>query len=301
MHAINLLECYRVALLQRPATLYPLSPLGRLPSSPEGQTNSPFLPGLMRSFVSWEKVPAQIDSTASSLQSLCALSLLVSHYQRLSTTVSPPLESQSAARSPQNWPKEFVELALAKWLSTQIAMPTPGTLLLYHSIHLSMYSDFTEIGRLAHSTLLLNTSNAQSRRPGETSCMGATHVSDNSCQSVRENSEKAVWHAQRIFKLAREMELNPSHTSGDRIHLLHQARKNTGDPTHYSHAVYHAAMVLWWTATTDRIRGQLLEPEDNRTSTAQILRRGKVLLSRSASQVARVFKQILESLEELSL
>ena len=314
VHAVNLLECFRVVLLQRPAMLYPSSVLGDLSAIFHGQGSMDSTLSLLRSFISYEKRDVQVDSPASSLQSLCALSLLGSHTRRLPGSLSRYLESSEGQYqgSLQGWRQEFLELALQRWLASHADQPTADTLLLYHTVHLSLYANFARIGRSAHLTLTENPSvtdrvhkigNNLDRRfssqqePGssrrQTSCT-------EKCFTSEEDQEKAIWHASRILRMAKEIKGDSVSNLNERVHLLRQAEKaDVGMATHYSYAIYYASMVLWWSI---KFNNQLRPPgrqsdEEKSTAVKQSLRQGIDLLSRSASKIADVFKQILASLE----
>ena len=305
-----------MVLLQRPTMLYPFSVLGNLCTPFHEQTPISALDqnsglSLLRSFVSYEKSAVQIDSHTSSLQSLCVISLLASHCRRLPGSLSRYLAvADGHIRGSQGWRQEFLELVLQKWLSSHINPPSPSTLILYHVIHLSIYSKFNEIGRSAHFALTQKTPVASKSctmlahsdhnrfTQGETGSIFSQPLSTENCFTSEEDHEKAIWHANRILQVALWMERDTDDHVSDRVHLLRQAGKvKVGDVTHYSHAIYYATMVLWWSNTfknTSRRRG---ESGKEIPTASQTLRQGIELLSRSASQVAGVFKEILGSLE----
>ena len=292
--------------------LYPSSALGHLSSTFRGDLPLDSTLSLLRSFTSCERSDDQSDSASwSSIQSLCALSLLGSHIRRLPGSLSRNLEpSSDQYRSSQGWRQEFLELTLQKWFASHATRPTPDALLLYHAVHLSLYTNFARIGRSAHLFLAQTTSSpsrGSSARgafsgPGslqrEPESLSHQTSSIDRCFTSEEDHEKAVWHANRILQIAKEIDGDRTYNSGQRLHLVSLAETHkVRGVTHYSHAIYYASMVLWWSNSFQMPLPQSRSEEEKSTATKQALQQGIDLLSRSASRVAEVFKQILVSLE----
>lgn len=310
--AAHLLESYRVVLLQRPAMLYPVSILDDLAHANHERATDSFasnqnlLLPMIQGFVSGGK-PLSISSDTLSIQSLCAISLLASHSRRLPGSLPRRLDSTgSKSHSSQGWRPEFFELALQKWLCSHTIQPLPGTLLLYHTIFLSTYSDFAQIGRSAHLALGKKASGTSSGAttavpldPGQRPESPLQTPSLEDCFTSEGDQEKAIWHANKILRISQDIEVKIHRPHGERVHLLQQAEKaGTGDPTHYSYAVYYATMVLWWSQKYSSPSSlEILLGNDHLIPAKQVLRKGIDLLSRSESQVAGVFKHILVSLE----
>ncbi|EXJ70441.1 uncharacterized protein A1O5_06509 [Cladophialophora psammophila CBS 110553] len=307
LHAVNLLECYRVVLLQRASMLYPFSVLpglstfdmisarDRTPSGPDSMLS------ILRSLASPSGVPKLIDCQADSIQTLCALSLLLSHSRRLPSSLSKYL--QGSNNNPHGalgaWRQEFLEVAFQRWLSFHTTEPSPGTMMLFHTMHISMFSSFANLEGSARDSL--TRPNATSRQPS--TCLPANsaipvnlsapqgqqpRLPKNGCFTSDLDQEKAIWHAHRILKIAKSMSARlPSHT-GKRVHLLREAAAAVdGEPTHYSHAVYYASMVLWYSGHSDT---RSLYEE------ATAISLGIDLLGSSSSPVAAVFKKTLRAL-----
>ncbi|KIW90509.1 uncharacterized protein Z519_09156 [Cladophialophora bantiana CBS 173.52] len=308
LHAVNVLECYRVVLLQRASMLYPFSVLpglstfdmisahdDRAPSDPDSMLS------LLRLLTSPSGVPKLIDCPADSIQTLCALSLLLSHSCRLPSSLSKYLQGSNnnphgASRA---WRQEFLEVAFQRWLSFHTTEPSPGTMMLFHTMHISMFSSFANLEGSARDSLAR--SNAPSRQPSAyLPANNAIPVNltppqeqrprlpKNVCFTSDLDQEKAIWHAHRILKIAESMSARlPSHT-GKRVHLLREAATAVeGEPTHYSHAVYYASMVLWYSSRSET---RSLYEE------ATAISLGIELLGFSSSPVAAVFRKTLRGL-----
>ena len=307
-----------MVLLQRPTMLYPFSVLGysaidlyNRMANPSASYQASEL-ALLRSFVSSGETAVQIDSPSSSLRSLCTLSLLVSHGRRLPGSMSryQKMTDAQISGSSQGWQHEFLELALQSWLSSHSITPSSDTLMLYHTIHLSIYSNFAEVGRAAQFALTQKastTSRSCATLPRSVRGQPAREESrlepsqplpSEICFTSEEDHEKAAWHAIRILQVAHEIETNTDTLHGEIVHPQKQTAEVKGEVIHYSHAVYYATMVLWCSVvfrTTSHCPGE--SGKDKSTSTSDILLQGTDLLARSASQVAVVFRKILCSLE----
>lgn len=307
MYALLVLECYRVVLLQRSPMLYPFSILE------QSQTldSQPSLLPLLRHLTSSDGSRVDINSLRLSIQSLCAITILGAHTQCLPG--HPPSNAHGTDGhfqfSSGGWRKEFIELALHKWLCSHVVPPAPDVMMLYHMVHLSMYCNFSDIERLArwttehsvndevYTTSEFDINSERGKIPG--SLRDSSHEHRFTTEG---DEEKAVWHANRIVKLAQQLSLSTIGHGGDRVHLLEQSQAATrAEMPHYSYAVYYASIVLCCATTfTDFPRSKnYITTQHSKTARVQ-LRQGIDLLSISASRVANVFKNILKALHSRS-
>ncbi len=307
IHAVNLLECYRVVLLQRSSMLYPFSMLpgfstfDHLAAYDQNPLGLDSILSLVRSLASPSAVPQAIDSPVDSIQSLCALSLLLSHSRRLPASLSKYLQGPNSGsrRSSEAWRQEFLEMALQRWLSFHTSEPLPGTMMLFHTIHISMFSDFAKLEGSARDSLAQFSSLSQrpiirlpenNVVPVSSNTIGERYPrsTERSCFSSDQDQEKALWHARKILQIAERVKARFPCRTGERMHLLREADQTVeGEPTHYSHSVYYASMVLWY---SDKSNAGYSHKE-----TVSIFR-GIELLDSSPSPVAAVFKRTLKSI-----
>lgn len=317
LDAVNLLECYRVVLLQRPAMLYPFSLLTDVPA--HGQTLNTdnqllkrcSIPALLRSLVSGVGPSVPIQCARTSLGSLCALSLLSSHFSHLPGSMSKYLgpSDDLNRKAGLGWRQEFIELTMQRWLLSHVSPPSAATFMLFHAIHLSMYSNFARVQRTASNYLTSRKSSnkGQPQDQEDPNKNGARSESTppssaESWMTSEEDRKKAMWHANRILAVAEEMKADATENPGQRIHMSKKADgPRSGEPAHYSHAVYYASMVLWCINMSTSQPSRDEDPEKFRSSAnLHMLRRAIILLSLSASQIAKVFKQTLRALQSLS-
>ena len=311
VQSMYLLECYRVVLLQQPTMRYTTSVLRETQMTPLGvaapqSTESCDIPLLLRAITAYDAPGVHIQSDAQSMQSLCALSILVSNHQRLPGSLSRLLQSDDRhfETPTQDWRDDFAEISLQKWLVLHSKPPSADTMLLYHLIHLNIYASFAEIEMVARTA----TESSKNEGPpivvdksqplsfSKSSSLSRKVVALKRCFTSRERSDKAAWHARRLLDIAPSMQdLRPG-SPGDRIHLARGSDAiRSSQPLHFSFAVYYSCMILWSL--------EFLETHSQGTKdaigTSSPLRKGSNLLSQSTSRVAENFKQILESLQDL--
>ena len=264
---------------------------------------------LLHSLLSSDGRGIHIDSPISSMESLCALSLLGSHGDRLPGSMKRNSRAgHPASQNSSNGRRlELLELALHKWLCSHSTTPSSDILMLYHVVHLSIYTNFSQICRTMRSIFAQErTTDREPRTPpvngGENT--DREHASRpsvvqelKSCFGNDDHEQKAVWHAKSIFTLAQGAERVTEPKPGERVHLLKRA--SNGESIHYSHAIYYASMVLWCSKTyriySTGKKGDSGSGES--LAIVQALREGISFLTRSASRVAEIYKHTLEILE----
>lgn len=311
-----LMECYRVVLLQLPSRLYPTTLLGGVTAN--RQQNEDERQSLIRAMTTYDLPEVRITTPDVSIQALCSLALLASHGRQLPGSLMALLKSPTGVdpnhSSSAGWQQQYVELALQKWRLLHTTPPTASAQILFHLIHLNLYCSFAEIERTARasqkdkaevSTDQGHTTHQPSSQHLEMDldqCDSEPMAILQTCFGTTENLEKVTWHANRILDIASDMELGlVSRPNSAQIHLRQEAsRAHNGEPIHFAHAVYHATMVLRLSSLLQKScelggRGGGSEP-----ALDSIPRRGIRILSRSASRVAGVFKQVLESLQTTS-
>lgn len=311
-----LLECYRVVVLQLPSRIYPTTLLGGV--STNRQQAEDERQRLIRAMTTYDLPEVRITSPDISIQALCSLALLASHGRQLPGSLMALLKSPTGVdpshSSSAGWQQEYVELALQKWRLLHTTPPTASAQLLFHLIHLNLYCSFTEIERTARTspkeTPEVNTNQGHTaHKPSSRhlemdldQCDVEPMATLQTCFSTTENLDKATWHANRILDIASDMELGlASRPNNAQIHLRQEAsRARNGEPIHFAHAVYHATMVLRLSSLLQKSCELGVQGGGSETTLDSIPRRGMRILSRSASRVAGVFKQVLESLQTIS-
>ncbi len=302
VHAMHLLETYRVLLLQQPTMMHNTAILGDIVLS---RAEAP-IPPLLLGITSSGLPDVRINSSQQSTESLCALSILASHHRRLPGSLPRQLKShhdliKTVAR---DWRQEFVELALQKWLTLHSSPPNADTMLLYHLCHLNMYCHFAEMERTARATKETvdpETEDSSSdrasgqSRPSGFNCLRWKPNELQRCFTATEDIDKAAWHATRIHQIAPTIQVYSS-PFGERVHLGHEVdTTSSGESIHYSFAIYFSSLVLWSLNFLSRHH----QEQDISNAANAALRRGVVLVSRSALPAAKVFKQTLKALQEL--
>ena len=236
------------------------------------------------------------DHPGPGILDLCNISILGSHTRHLLTTRPGGGNDLhgSLGACHGGWRQEYLELALQKWLSSHDDPPDPGTMLLYHVVHLSMYVKFLDVELLARQVLAQGNhqdSNAYGRPSSPSPPL-------QQCFYAKDDQEKAVWHAAKILQIAQESKTSNAGSQQQPggcqhpIPLLESS--GLGEAPHYSHAVYYASMVLWWPSADVVDKAGC---EEKYHSQAKNLRRGIDLLARSPSRAAFIFKRVLQSLE----
>ena len=293
LNAVRILECFRVVLMQRP----PMLPLffledvaspSHIPTVQYAKTGSISVAHhLADAFVFSSVISSPIDDATTSIQTLCALPLILTDVQSSASTSSIE-HADSAGVSPGR--HAFFELALQKWLSSHTVKIQPGTLMLYHMIHLSTYTNFASIERAANDHLLrLDSHNAST---GIEQDYGSSADRGTTAEAKKppfdpEVQKKAAWHAVKILDIAETMRPEFRFDGGQRIHLLLTAQAaKEGEVTHRNHAIYYASLFLWSVGRQRRSNDLNFDP----------IRRGIALLSPSPSRLAVVFKQTLQRL-----
>ncbi|KAJ9603451.1 hypothetical protein H2200_012229 [Cladophialophora chaetospira] len=307
-HAMLLLQCYRVLILQEPTVMSGAAILrgARLTGVDRGMSSTSVdedVPALVLCITSSTLSDIRIESSEASTQSLCALSIIASHLRRLPGPTARLFKSRPshAKAVPRDWRQEFMEVSLQKWLTLHSRPPTVGNMLLYHLSHLNLYCYFAEMERIACMAKQM-----VERHPVSTHISDQTSLTASSfarwrvdalqkCFTPTKDIDKAAWHAHRIHEIATDVEIF-SRSSGEPVHLRHEVSASSSkEPLHYSFTVYYASMVIW----SSRFLGNDDEEKDSASAADTALRKGVILVSRSASQVARLFKRRLESLQAL--
>lgn len=237
------------------------------------------------------------------------LSILASHGRLLPGSLLGPLKLRtgSANVSSPGWQQEYFELALQRWHDLHTTPPTDNARLLFHLIHLSFYCSFAEIEREARASLEMKRSREhQVSEPTQQNATSASRIAAaratlERCFHTQENMEKSRWHACRILDTASHVELVSFSNPHGTVHLRQEASKaRYGEPIYFPHAIYHSAMVMYLSSNLQEILpGLHLEEQLGGLRVASATQRAMGLLSRSASRVSGVFKNVLESLQQL--
>lgn len=296
LETVQILECYRVVLMQRPPMLNSLDfeeglfPVSDSPPQPRGPRKTASVLTLLDSFTSLSRLKNPIEDHTTSMQSLCALSLLQPNGQTLFRRPSTD-EGTTGSEVSSKSSTIFFEIAMQNWLSSHSVSIQPGTLMLYHMIHLSMYTSFASTERVANDYLMR-------RKQSQTGAASSSHQISldgrgelpGSGQAHCELQVKASWHAEKILTIAESMKPELCIDSSQRVHLSLTSRAaREGEITHRNHAIYYASIILW----------NLSVDGSQKSIDSNALRRGIALLSLSPSRIASVFRQTLQRLENV--
>lgn len=312
---MHLLECYRAVLLQLPSRFYPATLLGGIATLQQDAEDERQL--LLRAMTTYDLPEVRIETPEVSIRGLCSLALLASHGRRLPGSLLALLESPTAVDSKSDrfssmgWQQEYIELALQKWRVIHTAPPTASAQLLFHVIHLNLYCSFAEIERTSRASRKDKGKPIAQVHDAHQGCL-EPHFENTvdferpdsqraallqKCFNTAENLDKATWHASQILDIASSIELVSFLPSNGRVHLRREVRRiKHGEPLHFSHAVYHATMVLRLSSLLET-SFQRYGEQVGGSEIDSISRKGARLLSRSGSRAAGVFKQVLESLQ----
>ena len=180
------------------------------------------------------------------------------------------------------WKPEFIELALNDWARTQGHCVDWSALLLYHLIHISLYSNIGLIQRFAHS-------------PIESPFRARSGKAFAYIEQWQQNSHYPVakWHAQSILRRVKDAmsasQRRPSDTLGDITAGVGNGRSLIlPEAPHLPYCVYLAGLVLWC--------GSVVSAEE-KTSNAPSIDTCSQLLSRMRVRVAELLEGILRELK----
>lgn len=338
--AVNLLESYRTILSQRPSMINPCwlmsgsksRPLDNLTNLGSGAALDP--DSILLSLCSLpapssSKLEGLMSCPSVSLSSLCSIVILSSQLCRFPGSMSPTSLQTCADESPERtssqtgWrQREYLELLLRNWLASHPAAPQPEILMLFHAIHISLYSNFTNLEKTARQYLVQqqhlehhhDPATRHRDRDGDAAgppppphteqCTEEPQdlpVTEFCCFGSDEEQEKANWHAKKTLTIAQGLnKLNePWRSSKEHVHLLEDAKSGEwGEAIHYSWAVYYASLVLWRSSNSDvRNRSPFSDVFYTNRPSQYHLRQAINLLDGSASQVAKMFSIVLKALE----
>ena len=212
LEGLEILECYRVLLLQRPPHFTSMN------------------------YNQKQQLPLKFDLTP--LFSPTAHSTPVSGSLRevvnlgIRTWAASP-RGQEYTRVPQLWKPEFIELGLERWVSAQSSSPRTTELpsiLLYHLAHLHLQVNLGTLQRLARSF------KANPRTPSD------EKVSDIVRRCTRGPSFKAaVWHAVAMLRDIKDYVAISSRRQPEFLERLLIL-----EPPHLPYCIYFSTLMVWY-------------------------------------------------------
>ncbi|CAK7222525.1 hypothetical protein SEUCBS140593_004928 [Sporothrix eucalyptigena] len=278
IHSLYMLECYRVVIIHRPPTFYPISAsaaLSKMPSvmASRAGPQDEVLSSHLQSILSASSPGLRIHSVSLSNLTLCALVLATSQaaYHDL-----PPFSqggNGTMPRSPDTlWQQAFFEHSLHNWRCAHGVVPSANTMILFHAIHLNMHASLLSIQDFAKSRLFQRSQGKGDKPPRR------LFRSD-------DDKRKALWHARQILHLALRMR------TGGQSHARNDEDASLSDDTsrdvyeaqapHYTHALFFASLCFWCVGA------------------AREFQLGQARMARAGNEMAKVFLQLLSLLSSV--
>lgn len=269
-------------------------------SGPEYQA----LSAQLRSISSPGSSVIKMNSSSMSTTSLCALSLSASQatYRTRPQALESDKDSISHAESSLEsvWRVPFYEILLNTWRGSHVEAPSCSAMLLFHIIHLNMFVCLPTVQDVAQEVLRHSSTNL-TRTSSSMEYSLTTKWESQSCFRGEDERDKALWHAHRVFEVAKTMS---SHKADPSVPKSHRCKTKDGHdadavdrslPPHYPHCVFLAALCFWLADnyfTSDKsIR--TLGHSAHGNSEPWELQLGQVLLTRSSCGMAKVYQNIL--------
>lgn len=284
---IQLLECYRTVLLQRPPNLFPsmfpdLDFPHEIDSSSMENFGSLSVLSTLQILMTPGRPAEKLICPSHSIYSLASLATLCWH----AMSTSP---AASIAVFP--WRKEAFHLALNKWANSHQTLPNPSVLMLFHMTSVGLCVNITHIHGIAH----LRLQNTQSPLALIEHLKEMPELATEDCQA-------AIWHSEQIVRLAKRLTNSPPENASGKIcqtlrpsehssNPSSDSKRNTADPEppHIAFCIYLAHLMLW-SAALVRL------PSDTEALNAQ-LDTGIYILSHLKVRVAKVFQNVLRRLK----
>lgn len=218
--ALQVLESYRVLLMLRPPTFASMAPTRCQTAGIDVQryfhTGSALSSG------------EAVDRNAGSLQSLAAISA----YSWMASPHGPEMSLRQVL-----WQREFVELALDRWIkdTTVVAEPRGSAqlsmILLYHLTHIRLRSNLRALQNSARSFA----QSVQISDPGKSAAAICAWA-------LGPHHQIASWHAKAILRLVGE------HLASSRRSLLRSKGPQLFEAPHLPYCIYFAALIDWYGA-----------------------------------------------------
>ena len=263
--AATVLESYRVLILFRPPffsacqDFRPLAPEALL------DNDHPVITDLL----SLLTPTGSLHAPCGNLRSLASLIPYV--------WMSSP-RGQELSQKPQLWKREFVELALERWMEANAKSPSPPNssniahALLYHLAHINLHTNLSILQRFA----------PQFCHPREDD--GDDNRTLDSLRAFVNGVEfqTAHWHAKTMLQVVKEAVA----TSNFR-HPNSSSRSQLMEPPHLPYCIYFATLVLWYKESAPV---HLDCARDNR------IENGMRLMSKLRVHVARILEAALSEL-----
>ena len=275
MTDVNMIECYRVVLFQRPPNRYPIS-INELdvqqsskPLFLSQSTESHSLLKTIRALMTPDSPTMAFKDSLQSLNTLSVLMVLSWH----------SMPSKTASTSEEGlWSRPFFVLALNRWLKTHDGDIDDSTMILFHLSSIVLHTSMVDIHSLVHSFLQNNSTTVV---PG---AISQWHDSD--------YGKIAALHAGLLIHAAQ------------RIAVLHRPKIITtfaftkqnsppsilGEGPHTAICVYLAVLILWAT--------EVASEHINWAVARAAIERGCNILSQFKVRIAGVLLNTLRLLEE---
>ncbi|KEF52372.1 uncharacterized protein A1O9_11613 [Exophiala aquamarina CBS 119918] len=284
LEALYILDCYRVVIMQRPA-----SSSWQRAASFAGQSSPDTRISRLLNLIAELNDGGHMTTTETSKDlSLPSLASLSTHlwpavYSRQNGYGSDnvPVESFSL------WNPQYVELACDNWLRTVGQSRNPTHLAVYHMMNIMLHANLTMLQSFAHSPP------GSAARDAKKSSVAKEVVA----WAQDRNYKISRWHAENMISSIEGAVMAPS-TKSDLSQALAghsasypQQRRLPYEAPHVPYAIYYATLILWCGSAIEEGR-----VSSSTTAQAQ-LARGERLLSLHKVHIAKLLARVLNEVK----